>query len=76
MPDDARVLFGLAPVHTATLTGHAEIAQVFTVQAEVNRELRQLAATTARVDVWPSQPWTDRPERLAASRPTEKITQQ
>jgi hypothetical protein len=26
MPDDARVLFGLAPVHAATLTGHAEIA--------------------------------------------------
>jgi len=51
MPDDARVLFGLAPVHTATLTGHAEIAQVFTVQAEANRELRQLAATAARVDV-------------------------
>ena len=51
MPDDARVLFGLAPVHTATLTGHAEIAQVFTVQAEANRELRQLAATAARMDV-------------------------
>ena len=51
MPDDARVLFGLAPVHTATLTGHAEIAQVFTVQAEANRELRHLAPTAARVDV-------------------------
>ena len=30
MPDDARVLFGLAPVHADTLTGHAEISQVFT----------------------------------------------
>ena len=36
MPDDARVLFGLAPVHTDTLTGHAEISRVFTVQAEAN----------------------------------------
>jgi adenylate cyclase class 2 len=27
MPDDARVLFGLAPVHADTLTGHAEISK-------------------------------------------------
>ena len=45
------MLFGLAPVHAATLTGQAEIAQVFTVQAEANRELRQLAAMAAKVDV-------------------------
>jgi transcriptional regulator with XRE-family HTH domain len=51
MPDDARVLFGLAPVHTDTLTGHAEIAHVYTVQAEANRELREQAATAARVDI-------------------------
>ena len=51
MPDDARVLFGLAPVHADTLTGHAEIATVFTVQAEANRELREHAAVAARVDI-------------------------
>jgi hypothetical protein len=51
MPDDARVLFGLAPAHAATLTGHAEIAKVFTVQAEANRELREHAADAARVDI-------------------------
>ena len=28
MPDNARVLFGLAPVHAETLTGHAEISRV------------------------------------------------
>ena len=51
MPDDARVLFGLAPVHTATLTGHAEIARVFTAQAEANRELREHTATATKVDI-------------------------
>lgn len=51
MPDDARVMFGLAPVHADTLTGHAEIATVFTIQAEANRELRESAATVARVDI-------------------------
>lgn len=51
MPDDARVLFGLAPAHAATLTGHAEIAHVFTGQAEANRELREQAATAAKVDI-------------------------
>jgi hypothetical protein len=51
MPDDARVLFGLAPVHADTLTGHAEISGVFTVQAEANAELRDQAAVAARVDV-------------------------
>jgi transcriptional regulator with XRE-family HTH domain len=51
MPDDARVLFGLAPVHAETLTGHAEISRVFTVQAEANAELRDQAGSAARIDV-------------------------
>lgn len=51
MPDDARVLFGLAPVHVDTLTGHAEISQVFASQAEANSELREHAATAQRVDI-------------------------
>jgi transcriptional regulator with XRE-family HTH domain len=45
MPDDARVLFGLAPVHAETLTGHAEISRVFTGQAEANAELREQAGS-------------------------------
>jgi transcriptional regulator with XRE-family HTH domain len=51
MPDDARVLFGLAPVHADTLTGHAEISHVFTSQAKANSELREQAAVAAHVDV-------------------------
>lgn len=51
MPDDARVLFGLAPVHADTLTGHAEISRVFTSQAEANAELREHAATARQVDI-------------------------
>jgi hypothetical protein len=51
MPDDARVLFGLAPVHADTLTGHAEISRVFTGQAEANAELREHAAAATRIDV-------------------------
>jgi transcriptional regulator with XRE-family HTH domain len=51
MPDDARVLFGLAPAYADTFTGHAEIAAVYTVQAEANRELREHAASAAAVDV-------------------------
>jgi transcriptional regulator with XRE-family HTH domain len=51
MPDDARVLFGLAPTHADTLAGHAEISGVFTVQAEANGELRAQAATAAKVDI-------------------------
>ena len=49
MPDDARVLFGLAPVHAETLTGHAEIGRVFTGQAEANAELREQAGSAARI---------------------------
>lgn len=54
MPDEARVLFGLAPARPAAygvLTGHAEIAQVFADQAEADRELRELAATAGQVDI-------------------------
>jgi len=51
MPDDARVLFGLAPVHADTLTGHAEISRVFAVQADANTELRERAASATQVDI-------------------------
>lgn len=51
MPDDARALFGIAPVHADILTGHAEISRVFTVQAEANAELREQAESAARIDV-------------------------
>jgi transcriptional regulator with XRE-family HTH domain len=51
MPDDARVLFGLAPVHADTLTGHAEITAVFTAQAEASHELREHAATARQIDI-------------------------
>ena len=51
MPDDARVLFGLAPVHAGTFTGHAEIAAVYAVQDGASGELREHAATAARIDI-------------------------
>jgi transcriptional regulator with XRE-family HTH domain len=54
MPDEARVLFGLAPAHAAArgiLTGHAEIAHIFADQAEANQELRELAATAVEISV-------------------------
>jgi transcriptional regulator with XRE-family HTH domain len=51
MPDDARVLFGLAPLHAGMLTGHAEIAAVYTVQADASRELRKHAATASSIDI-------------------------
>ncbi|WP_220500150.1 helix-turn-helix domain-containing protein [Thermomonospora cellulosilytica] len=54
MPDDARALLGLAARRAAesgTLTGHAEIARVFTDQAEAARELRQQAGTAAQADI-------------------------
>jgi hypothetical protein len=54
MPDEARMLFGLAPARAAArgiLTGHAEIAEVFTDQAEADRELRDLAATAAEISI-------------------------
>jgi transcriptional regulator with XRE-family HTH domain len=54
MPDEARVLMGLAPAHAAArgvFTGHAEIARVFQDQAEANTELAAMALTAARIDV-------------------------
>jgi hypothetical protein len=54
MPDEPRVLMGLAPAHAAArgvFTGHAEIAQVFVDQAEANPELEALAAGAERVDL-------------------------
>jgi hypothetical protein len=54
MPDEARVLFGLAPARAAArgiLTGHAEIAHVFADQAEAERELRELAATAEEISI-------------------------
>jgi transcriptional regulator with XRE-family HTH domain len=51
MPDDARVLLGVAPAHGGTFTGHAEIAAVYPSQAEAGRELREHALKAARIDV-------------------------
>jgi hypothetical protein len=51
MPDHARVLFGLAPRHAHTLTGHAEIAQAFTAQSEADTELRRQALIADRIDL-------------------------
>ncbi|NKY27985.1 hypothetical protein [Nocardia gamkensis] len=51
MPDHARVLFGLAPRHVQTLTGHAEIAQAFTLQSEADAELRRCASVADRIDL-------------------------
>ena len=54
MPDEARVLMGLAPAHAAArgvFTGHAEIARVFRDQAEANGELVAQAASAACVDL-------------------------
>jgi hypothetical protein len=51
MPDDARVLFGLAPAHVGTFTGHAEIAAVYAVQDRASAELREHAATAASIDI-------------------------
>ena len=54
MPDEARVLFGLAPARAAArgiLTGHAEIADVFADQAEADRELREHARTAEVISI-------------------------
>jgi transcriptional regulator with XRE-family HTH domain len=53
MPDEARVLMGLAPAHAArgVFTGHAEIARVFRDQAEANAELTVQAANAGQVDL-------------------------
>jgi hypothetical protein len=54
MPDEARMLMGLAPAHTGTpgmFAGHAEIARVFANQAEADAELRAQAATATSMDL-------------------------
>ena len=54
MPDEARMLAGLAPAGAAAraaFAGHAEIAQVFACQADAESELRELAASAAEVDL-------------------------
>jgi hypothetical protein len=54
MPDEARLLLGLAPTSAAVraaFAGHAEIARVFPRQAEAEPELRALAATGRVIDV-------------------------
>jgi transcriptional regulator with XRE-family HTH domain len=51
MPDDARVMLGLAPAHGGTFTGHAEIAGVYPNQAEASREIRDHARKAAQVDI-------------------------
>lgn len=54
MPDEARMLMGLAPASAAArgvFAGHAEIARVFARQAEAEPELRVLAATAGVLDL-------------------------
>jgi hypothetical protein len=54
MPDEARVLMGLAPASAAArgaFAGHAEIAQVFARQAEAGGELRAGAASAGVLDL-------------------------
>jgi hypothetical protein len=54
MPDEARVLMGLAPASAAArraFAGHAEIAQVFARQADAEAELRAGAETAAVLDL-------------------------
>lgn len=54
MPDEARVLMGLAPASAAALgafAGHAEIAQVFRRQADAEADLREQVACAASVDL-------------------------
>jgi hypothetical protein len=54
MPDEARILLGLAPAGAAVraaFAGHAEIAQVFACQADAEAELRALAGTAGALDL-------------------------
>ncbi|MGO9078909.1 MAG: helix-turn-helix domain-containing protein [Streptosporangiaceae bacterium] len=54
MPDEARMLLGLAPASAAgrgAFAGHAEIAQVFASQAAAERDLRAEAATAGQLDL-------------------------
>jgi transcriptional regulator with XRE-family HTH domain len=54
MPDEARVLMGLAPATAAArraFAGHAEIAQVFERQADAEAELRAATSTAGVLDL-------------------------
>jgi transcriptional regulator with XRE-family HTH domain len=54
MPDEARVLMGLAPASAAgrgAFAGNAEIAEVFASQAEAEDDLRATAATARELDL-------------------------
>lgn len=56
MPDDARMLLGLAPVHPAGLdhlsaSGRAEILQVFPSQSTARDEIQALAQRADQIDV-------------------------
>ncbi|XVQ11205.1 hypothetical protein ACQP1W_01130 [Spirillospora sp. CA-255316] len=53
MPDAARALLGLAPRRSeaGALAGHAEIANVYSSQADVARELREHAGTAEALDI-------------------------
>jgi hypothetical protein len=54
MPDEARMLMGLAPASATTrraFTGHAEIARVFARQADAEDELRAGANTAGVLDL-------------------------
>lgn len=56
MPDDARVLLGLAPVHPAGLdhlgpSGRAELLAVYPSQSAALADLREAITTASRIDV-------------------------
>jgi transcriptional regulator with XRE-family HTH domain len=54
MPDEARILAGLAPANAAAraaFAGHAEIAQVFARQADAEAELRALTRSADVLDL-------------------------
>jgi hypothetical protein len=54
MPDEGRVLMGLAPASAAArraFAGHAEIAEVFARQADAEAELRAAAETAGVLDL-------------------------
>ncbi|WP_033288379.1 helix-turn-helix domain-containing protein [Amycolatopsis jejuensis] len=56
MPDDARMLLGLAPVHPAGLdhlgaSGRAEILAVFPAQSKARPEIEQRAAEATEIEV-------------------------
>jgi transcriptional regulator with XRE-family HTH domain len=50
MPDDARMLFGLAPRHVDPV-GFAEVAEVFPSQSAAARQIRRLAGAATAIDV-------------------------